>query len=108
MLSVTIVVMVVLGGSGSVTGVIRAAVVLTWLPEQWRFLHEWRMVIYSLLLIILMITRPQGLLGSTAALKVWRGRKRGKTKPSQTQPSEAKATLSEHKNDSSMGEEKPL
>jgi hypothetical protein len=36
------------------------------------------MVIYSLLLIILMITRPQGLLGNTDAFKKWRLRLRGK------------------------------
>jgi branched-chain amino acid transport system permease protein len=63
MKSIEIVVMVVLGGSGSITGVILAAVVLTWLPEQLRFLHDWRMVIYSLLLIVMMLVRPQGLLG---------------------------------------------
>jgi len=74
MLSVTIVVMVVLGGSGSVTGVILAAVVLTWLPEQLRFLHEWRMVIYSLLLIVMMLVRPEGLLGRR---ELWWTRQRG-------------------------------
>jgi branched-chain amino acid transport system permease protein len=63
MTSVELVVMVVLGGSGSITGVILAAIVLTWLPEQLRFLHDWRMVIYSLLLIIMMLVRPEGLLG---------------------------------------------
>ena len=63
MQSVMIVVMVVLGGSGSITGVILAAIVLTWLPEQLRFLRDWRMVIYSLLLIITMLVRPEGLLG---------------------------------------------
>jgi branched-chain amino acid transport system permease protein len=63
MTSVEIVVMVVLGGSGSITGVILAAIVLTWLPEQLRFLHDWRMVIYSLLLIVMMLVRPEGLLG---------------------------------------------
>src|SRR5579884_685754 len=63
MQSVIVVVMVVLGGSGSITGVILAAAVLTWLPEQLRFLHDWRMVIYSLLLIVMMLVRPEGLLG---------------------------------------------
>ena len=63
MQSVEIVVMVVLGGSGSITGVILAAALLTWLPEQLRALHDWRMVIYSLLLILMMLVRPEGLLG---------------------------------------------
>ena len=41
-----------------------AAVILTLLPEVLRPVKDYRMVIYSLMLIILMITRPQGLLGS--------------------------------------------
>ncbi len=63
MRSVEIVVMVVLGGSGSITGSILAAAVLTWLPEQLRAVEQWRMVIYSLLLIVMMLVRPEGLLG---------------------------------------------
>jgi len=57
--------MVVLGGSGSITGVIVAAIVLTYLPELLRQfnLDEWRMVIYSFLLILMMLFRPEGLLG---------------------------------------------
>jgi hypothetical protein len=38
------------------------------------------MVIYSILLIVLMITRPQGLLGSTKPFKGWRARRRAKTR----------------------------
>ena len=63
MRSIEIVVMVVLGGSGSITGAILAAGVLTYLPEQLRFMAKWRMVIYSLLLIGMMLLRPEGLLG---------------------------------------------
>jgi len=68
--SIAIVVMVILGGMGSTPGVILAAVLLTLLPEGLRALAQvehlgWiantRMIIYSLLLIILMLTRPQGL-----------------------------------------------
>jgi len=61
--SIDIVVIVILGGMGSTVGVILAAVVLTTLSESLRSVPEYRMIIYSLLLIILMITRPQGLLG---------------------------------------------
>ncbi len=63
MRSVEIVVMVVLGGSGSITGSILAATVLTWLPEQLRAFQNWRMIVYSLVLIIMMLVRPEGLLG---------------------------------------------
>ena len=59
--SIDIVVMVILGGMGNTPGVIAAAIVLTLLPEWLRPVAEYRMVIYSLLLIVLMLTRPQGL-----------------------------------------------
>lgn len=74
--SVDIVVMVILGGMGSTGGVILAAIILTilpewlrvvsdypWLPQWLREIAENRMILYSLLLIILMLTRPQGLFG---------------------------------------------
>ena len=61
MQSIAIVVMVILGGMGNTIGVILAAVLLTLLPEFLRPVAEYRMIIYSLLLIILMLTRPQGL-----------------------------------------------
>ena len=61
--SFEIVVMVVVGGMGSIVGVILAAVLLTVLPEALRAIAQYRMVIYSLLLIVIMISRPQGLFG---------------------------------------------
>jgi branched-chain amino acid transport system permease protein len=61
--SVEVVVMVVLGGMGSITGAVLAAIVLTLLPEVLRPVKDYRMVIYSLMLFVLMITRPQGLFG---------------------------------------------
>jgi branched-chain amino acid transport system permease protein len=79
MKSIEIVVMVILGGMGNTPGVILAAILLTLLPEGLRSLGEiehvpgisaefplsWigntRMIIYSLLLVALMLTRPQGL-----------------------------------------------
>jgi len=60
--SIEIVVMVILGGMGNTVGVIIAAILLTLLPELLRPIAEYRMIIYSLLLILLMILRPQGLL----------------------------------------------
>ena len=79
MQSITFVVMVILGGMGNTIGVIFAAILLTLLPEGLRLLAgiehlpgisterplgwigDTRMIIYSLLLIVLMLTRPQGL-----------------------------------------------
>ena len=63
MRSVEILVMVVLGGLGSVIGSIIAATGLTVLPELLRGFSEYRMVIYSLLLVIVMIFKPSGLFG---------------------------------------------
>ena len=62
--SIEVIAMVVLGGMGSISGSVIAAVVLTLLPEVLRPVKEFRMVIYSLMLIVLMITRPQGLMGT--------------------------------------------
>jgi branched-chain amino acid transport system permease protein len=59
--SIDIVVMVILGGMGRTAGVILAAIILTILPEFLRAFADYRMIIYSLLIIGLMMTRPQGL-----------------------------------------------
>jgi branched-chain amino acid transport system permease protein len=59
--SVEIVVMVILGGMGNTTGVIVAAILLTVLGEWLRQFGDLRMILYSLLIIVLMILRPQGL-----------------------------------------------
>jgi branched-chain amino acid transport system permease protein len=68
MKSVEIVIMVVLGGMGSVSGSILAAFIITLLPEALRPLQDithvdLRMVIYSLILILMMLLRPKGMLG---------------------------------------------
>lgn len=59
--SIEIVVMVILGGMGNMPGVIAAAILLTLMGESLRGFGEYRMILYSLLIIVLMITRPQGL-----------------------------------------------
>jgi branched-chain amino acid transport system permease protein len=64
MKSFEIVIMVVLGGMGSIIGSVIAAILLTILPELLRSVQQYRMVFYSALLIVLMLTRPQGLFGS--------------------------------------------
>ncbi len=66
MKSVDVVVMVILGGMGSTAGVTLAAILLTFLNEVLRQMQEYRMVAFSLLLIVLMIARPQGLIGDLA------------------------------------------
>jgi branched-chain amino acid transport system permease protein len=66
--SFEVIIMIVLGGMGSLTGAIFGAVVITIMPELLRRLpgdlSQYRLVVYSALLIIIMLTRPQGLLGT--------------------------------------------
>jgi branched-chain amino acid transport system permease protein len=69
--SFEIMTMVVLGGLGSVTGSVVAAIILTLLPELLRPIKDFRMVIYSLMLIVLMIARPQGLFGNRELSLAW-------------------------------------
>ena len=64
MKSIEILVMVVLGGMGSMLGSVISASVLTILPELLRSFSDYRMVVYSLALVVMMIFRPKGLLGS--------------------------------------------
>jgi branched-chain amino acid transport system permease protein len=73
--SFEVIIMIVLGGMGSITGAIFGAIVITILPELLRMLPtidiagrpfnfaDLRLVIYAALLIIIMLTRPQGVLG---------------------------------------------
>ncbi len=61
--SVEILLMAVLGGLGSITGSIIAAVVLTILPEALRDFADYRMLIYALILIVVMLFKPSGLMG---------------------------------------------
>ncbi|HBV87458.1 branched-chain amino acid ABC transporter permease [Desulfosporosinus sp.] len=61
--SVDILSIVVLGGLGSIPGTIIGAIVLTSAPEILRPLANYRMIVYGLLLVVIMIFRPYGLLG---------------------------------------------
>jgi branched-chain amino acid transport system permease protein len=80
LMSINVVIMVVLGGMGSMTGPIVAAALVTVLPEALRPLQEitgkdLRMVIYSLILVLLMLIRPQGLMGQKEIWQLWRKKK---------------------------------
>lgn len=65
--SVEILSMVVLGGMGSLEGPMLGATVLTYVPELLRgasdFVSQYRMLFYGALLVIMMLVRPQGLIG---------------------------------------------
>ena len=64
MKSIEILVMVVLGGMGSMLGSVISAIVLTALPEILRSFSDYRMVVYSLALVLMMLFRPKGLMGT--------------------------------------------
>ena len=64
MRSFDVLTMVVLGGLGSLTGSITGAILLTFISAALADFPEWRMIIYSLAMIILMLYRPQGLFGN--------------------------------------------
>lgn len=77
--SFEVIILVVLGGLGSISGAVLAAIILTLLPEVLRDLAQYRLIIYALLLIGMMLLRPQGLFG---VREVWDFfRKKGHTKP---------------------------
>jgi branched-chain amino acid transport system permease protein len=61
--SFEIIIMIVIGGLGSITGSVLGAVLYIVLTEGLRQFAQYRMVLFSLLLIVIMIVRPQGILG---------------------------------------------
>ena len=62
--SINYVIMVVFGGMGSLTGSIVSAIALTILPELLRAFSTYRMLVYSVALVLIMIFRPQGIFGN--------------------------------------------
>ncbi len=73
--SFDIVIMVVLGGMGSISGAVFAAMLLTLLPEALREFSEWRLVVYAITLIVMMRVRPQGLFGIREIWELGRGKR---------------------------------
>ncbi|MEV5831517.1 branched-chain amino acid ABC transporter permease [Spirillospora sp. NPDC052242] len=61
MVSALVLAAVVLGGSGSIPGAMLGAFVVAWLPERFRFLEDYRMLIFGAALVVMMIFRPEGL-----------------------------------------------
>jgi branched-chain amino acid transport system permease protein len=55
---------IVLGGMGTVLGVLIGATLLKLMPEKLRFVNEYRLLIFGLLLVIMMRFRPEGLIAS--------------------------------------------
>ncbi len=74
--SIEIIIMIVIGGLGSITGSVLGAVLFIGLTEGLREFAQYRMVIFSFLLIVIMIVRPQGILGHREFPAFFRGRRR--------------------------------
>jgi len=66
------VIMTVLGGRGSISGVMLAATLVTGLPEFLRDFEQYRLIVFAVLLIVMMILRPQGLLGVREIWDFWK------------------------------------
>ncbi len=84
--SIELLAMVVLGGTGSLSGPVLAAVVLTALPEVLRDIpnaDRYRMMVYSVLLVVMMVLRPRGFLGNRELSDVLVGLWRHVRKPGQ-------------------------
>jgi branched-chain amino acid transport system permease protein len=77
--SIDILVMVVLGGLGSITGSIAGALLVTAGLELMREVQQYRMVAYALLLIVIIAVRPEGVLGrkDVTRIRTWWASKRG-------------------------------
>jgi branched-chain amino acid transport system permease protein len=66
--SVTLMAMVVVGGTGSTLGVVAAAIILTLLPELFRFINDYRLLIFGGLLIFVVRFAPEGMAGLARAV----------------------------------------
>jgi len=67
-LSIQILSFAVLGGLGTIRGPVLGAIILTILPEYLRFIQDYRMLTYGMILVVVMMYQPQGLFGSNSIL----------------------------------------
>jgi branched-chain amino acid transport system permease protein len=65
MVSINVVAVVIVGGMGSIPGVIAGALVLKGLPEILRQLEDYRVMVFGVLLVVMMLWRPSGLIPSS-------------------------------------------
>lgn len=69
--SMDFLIIVVLGGMGSIVGTVATGFILTYLQEFLRILQDYRLVIYPLILIFIMLFKPTGLIGIVNDIKKW-------------------------------------
>ena len=70
--STELTIMVIFGGLGSIGGSVVGAFLLTFLPELLRTFASWRLVFYGAAVVLIMITRPQGMMGGMEFTDVYR------------------------------------
>ena len=74
--SITILCIVVLGGMGSILGVIAGALILILLPEYLRAFSEYRMLLFGAVLVIMMVFRPEGIITDVRKTYKFKGLKK--------------------------------
>jgi branched-chain amino acid transport system permease protein len=72
--SIDMIVMIIIGGLGSISGAVVGGIFVAVTLELMRDLQQYRLVLYALLLIVIMLVRPEGLLGSRELSEVLRAR----------------------------------
>ncbi|HKY38682.1 MAG TPA: branched-chain amino acid ABC transporter permease [Polyangiaceae bacterium] len=72
--SIDMIVMIIIGGLGSISGAVVGGIFVAVTLELMRDLQQYRLVLYALLLIAIMLLRPQGLFGTLELSDVWRRR----------------------------------
>jgi branched-chain amino acid transport system permease protein len=75
--SIYVLVMLVFGGIGTIRGAVVGACLLTALPELFRFIQDYRNLMYGIILVLLMLYQPRGLLGNDSFL--WSAYQKGLT-----------------------------
>lgn len=76
--SIAILAMAVLGGLGSINGSILGAVILTVVPELLRGIAEYRLIVFGLIMMAVMLLRPQGIFGKARENSTSRAKARGR------------------------------
>jgi branched-chain amino acid transport system permease protein len=74
--SIDMIVMIIVGGLGSITGAVVGGIFVAASLELMRDFQEYRLVLYALLLVAIMLLRPQGLLGTRELPSLLPGKKR--------------------------------
>ncbi len=64
--------MVVIGGIGSTWGVVAGAILLTLMPELFRFINDYKLLVYGALLLLVMRFSPDGLAGLVSKMRSMR------------------------------------